>query len=103
METGFPSPAQGFEEELIDFQKLLIRHPAATFCMRVNKNHPEFAIFKGDILTVDRSLNPKPDSIVVFARGGVFCCDRFYNACGLGREEMQIFGVVTNIVHRVAG
>jgi len=101
METGFPSPAQGFEEELIDFQRLLIFHPAATFCMRMNKSHPEFGIYRGDILTVDRSLTPQKNSLVVFARGGVFCCDRFFKLCNSRHEETQLFGVITNIIHRV--
>ena len=106
IETGFPSPAQGFEEETIDFQRLLIKHPAATFCMRIKRSHPEYSIFRDDIVTVDRSITPEDSSLVVFSYGGVFCCGRFFDV--LNRihtdsketsEELQIFGVITNVIH----
>lgn len=71
--TGFPSPAQGYEEKTIDFNSLLVKNSSATFCMRyVGKGIPSHLIKSGDILVVDCSLLPEVDSLVI-----IRACDGF--------------------------
>lgn len=71
--TGFPSPAQGYEEKTIDFNSLLVKNQSSTFCMRyVGKGILSHFVKSGDILIVDCSLLPDIDSLVV-----VRTCDGF--------------------------
>jgi DNA polymerase V len=75
METGFPSPAQGYEEKALDLTALLIRKPSATFLMEMSGRALEPAgIYPRDLLVVDRSRKPKPDSVVVAEYQGEFIC-----------------------------
>ena len=39
MITGFPSPAQGYEQNTIDLNTALIRHPSATVFMKIDSSH----------------------------------------------------------------
>ncbi|MBB6429924.1 LexA family protein [Algisphaera agarilytica] len=56
---GYPSPAQGYEDDPLDLHALLVRHPAATFFMKVRGNHLRSeGIRDGSILVVDRSITP---------------------------------------------
>jgi len=60
--AGFPSPAENEVEETVDLNELLIKHPAATFFLRVSGSSMIGAgIHHNDILIVDRSLEPAPD------------------------------------------
>lgn len=99
METGFPSPAQGFEESSIDFHKFLVHRPAATFYFRMGRSRPEFAVYKGDILIADRSLTPGRDSLVVYEHGGAFCLNRFSAVLSHSVKDVCIAGVVMHIIH----
>jgi DNA polymerase V len=72
-ETGFPSPAQGYEEKGIDFNQLLITNPPATYVMVADSSDMESrGIFPGSYLVVDRSIKPKPGALVVAAYEGEF-------------------------------
>ena len=69
--AGFPSPAEDYVEGKLDLNEHLIRRPAATFIVRVEGDSMvEAGIFCGDLLVVDRSIEARPDSIVVAAVGG---------------------------------
>lgn len=64
--AGFPSPAQDYMEDGIDLNKELVRHPASTFYARVAGNSMKDAgINPGDILVVDKLLEPKEGDIAV--------------------------------------
>jgi DNA polymerase V len=64
--AGFPSPADDFAVKRQDLNDLLITHPAATFFWRVRGNSMAGAgIGDGDILIVNRALNPVHGDIVV--------------------------------------
>lgn len=64
--AGFPSPADDHLEATIDLNRHCISNPPATFFVRV-KGHSmiDAGINDGDMLVVDRSLQPKNNSIVV--------------------------------------
>src|SRR6516225_8811 len=56
VKAGFPSPADDYLEGPIDLNELLIRHPAATFFVRVSGDSMTGAgIQDGDLLIVDKA------------------------------------------------
>jgi len=64
--AGFPSPATDYIEEDIDLNIHLIKNAPATFVIRVQgKSMSSVGIYDGDLLMVDRSLNPKNFSTVI--------------------------------------
>ena len=64
--AGFPSPADDYIENQLDLNKHLIRHPAATFFVRVKGDSMiEAGIHSGDILIIDRSLEPTDKKVVI--------------------------------------
>jgi len=71
--AGFPSPADGHLERTLNLHDLLVRHPAATFFVRVaGDSMREAGILSGDILVVDRSLSPRDRQVVVAVVDGEF-------------------------------
>jgi DNA polymerase V len=66
--AGFPAPGDDLVAEPLDLNDLLVDNPTATFFVRVAGDSMEGArIFDGDILVVDRSVEPKSGMIVVAA------------------------------------
>jgi DNA polymerase V len=64
--AGFPSPAEEYAEGPLDLHDYLIRHPAATFYVRVTGESMTGAgILNGDVLVVDRAREPRHGDIVV--------------------------------------
>lgn len=64
--AGFPSPAQDYIEDGIDLNKELVHHPASTFYARVaGYSMKDAGINPGDILVVDKLLEPKDGDIAV--------------------------------------
>ncbi|MDE6284053.1 MAG: translesion error-prone DNA polymerase V autoproteolytic subunit [Muribaculaceae bacterium] len=59
IQAGFPSPAEDIITENLDLNRLLIRHPAATFYGRVwGDSMIDEGIHPGDIIVIDRSIEP---------------------------------------------
>ena len=63
--AGFPSPAEDWIEGRLDLNRHLIRHPAATFYLRVIGDSMSDDIREGDILVVDRAAEAEDGDIVV--------------------------------------
>jgi DNA polymerase V len=63
--AGFPSPAEDWIEGRLDLNRHLIRHPAATFYMRVIGDSMNDEIREGDILVVDRAAEAEDGDIVI--------------------------------------
>lgn len=98
MITGFPSPAQGYEDRTIDLNSLLIKHPAATVFMTVDTNrYTNMGIYYGDLLTIDRAKRINENSLVVYESDGQFVLGRVYNI----KSEVIITGVITHVIHTV--
>ncbi len=77
IQAGFPSPAQDFINETIDLNKELINHPAATFYGRVvGDSMIKEGIEEGDVLIIDRSLEPHNKDLVVCCIDGEFTLKR---------------------------
>ncbi|WP_459918931.1 LexA family protein [Desulfocicer niacini] len=84
VEAGFPSPAEDYIEGSLDLNRHLVKHPAATFFVRVSGDsminagiHPE------DILIVDRSLEPVDEKIVIAVIDGELTVKRLRYRGGL--------------------
>ena len=64
--AGFPSPATDYVEDDIDLNSHLIKNIPSTFLIRVQgRSMNNIGIRNGDLLVVDRSLNPKNFSTVI--------------------------------------
>ena len=64
--AGFPSPATDYVEDDIDLNAHLIKNAPSTFLIRVQgKSMNCIGIHDGDLLVVDKSLNPKSFSTVI--------------------------------------
>lgn len=116
--AGFPSPADDFIENSLDLNLELIKNPAATFFVRVSGSSMKDAgIFDGDILIVDRSLRAANRKIVIAILNGELLVKRLcihenqymlmpenkhYSPIYLTDDsDLNIWGVVTNVIHRV--
>ena len=64
--AGFPSPATDYIKDDKDLNSHLITNAPATFIIRVQgKSMTNVGIYDGDLLIVDKSLNPKNFSTVI--------------------------------------
>lgn len=95
--AGFPSPAQGYEDEPLDLHELLVPRPAATFFFRVRGSDLERdGLPHNAILVVDRSVKARPGQLVVADRDGERLVLRL---TGTG-EGLVVWGTVTAAVVR---
>ena len=116
--AGFPSPVADYEEDKLDLNKHLIKHPAATFFVRVTGDSMvEAGIHNGDLLVVDRSLEPRDKSVVIAIVNGELTVKRIrirkkkitlepenesYSAQEINENmEFEVWGVVTNVIHKL--
>lgn len=116
--AGFPSPADDYIEDRLDLNTLLVNNKAATFFLRVKGDSMLNAgIHHGDIIVVDRSVQPMHRSIVVAVVDGELTVKRLISRTGVTElhaenpkylpirlqegQELTIWGVVTSSVHQV--
>ena len=77
IQAGFPSPAQGAFADSVDLNHELINNPTATFCARViGDSMVDSGINEGDMLIIDRSLEPHDGDIAVCFIDGDFTVKR---------------------------
>ncbi len=73
IKAGFPSPAQDFLDNSIDLNRELVKHPMSTFYGRVcGESMMDAGICDGDILVIDKSLEPRDGDIAVCYVDGEF-------------------------------
>ena len=66
IKAGFPSPADDYLNERLDFNRDLIRNPESTFYGRVKGDSMiKAGICDGDIAVIDRSLEPRDGDVIV--------------------------------------
>lgn len=98
MITGFPSPAQGYEDKSFDLNRFYIKHPASTVFMTVTtNNYINFGIYNGDLLIIDRAKTIKQNSLVIYEKDGRFVIGRVYNI----KNEAIITGAIIHVIHTV--
>ena len=77
--AGFPSPADDYLEGRLDLNRHLIRHPVATYYVRViGDSMTGENIHDGDLLVVDRAEDASDGQIVVARVEGEFCVKRLH-------------------------
>jgi DNA polymerase V len=114
--AGFPSPAADYEEGKLDLNRHLVKNPAATFFVKVNGDSMIGAgIHPGDLLVVDRSLEPADKSVVIAVVNGELTVKRIrirkgeitlepenekYSVRQIAEGvDFEVWGVVTNVIH----
>jgi DNA polymerase V len=71
--AGFPSPADDFIELTIDLNKQFIKNKDTTFFARVKGHSMKNAgIYDGDLLIIDKSLEPQNNKIAICQIDGEF-------------------------------
>ena len=113
--AGFPSPADDFKETRISLDKELVNNKDSTFYARASGNSMENAgISDGDLLIIDRSLEPENNKIGVFYIDGEFTVKRIlidrgklflkpenknYKNIEINEDhELMIWGIVTYVI-----
>ena len=114
--AGFPSPADDHLDLPIDLNEYLVKHPAATFYVRVQGDSMEdSAIHQGDLLIVDRAKSHEMGSIVLAVLDGEFTVKKLIKKNGLlyllssnkaykpikieSDADFKVWGVVTYVIH----
>jgi DNA polymerase V len=114
--AGFPSPAEDYIEGRLDLNKHLIKHPAATFFVRVaGDSMIGSGIHPDDILVVDRALEPQDGNVIIAVLDGELTVKRIsqrgsrlylvpdnslYQPLEILEEmEFEVWGVVTSVIH----
>ncbi|MBR6691633.1 MAG: translesion error-prone DNA polymerase V autoproteolytic subunit [Bacteroidaceae bacterium] len=115
--AGFPSPAEDYASIRLDLNKELIKNPASTFYARVSGlSMVEEGINDGDLLVIDKSIEPHDGCLAVCFIDGEFTLKRFekHNGYGLlvpankefkaikvtADNDFCIWGVVTYVIKK---
>jgi DNA polymerase V len=116
--AGLPSPAEDYIEGRLDLNRHLIKHPAATFFVRVaGDSMIDAGIHPGDILVVDRALEAQDKSVVIAVLDGELTVKRIsrrdgkiflvpdnraYEPLEIRPDmEFEVWGVVTSVIHHL--
>lgn len=95
--AGFPSPATDYMTQAIDLNKELVRHPAATFYGRVvGDSMIDAGVEEGDILVIDKSLEPQDGDMAVCYIDGDFTLKYLKFNGGPGSADRRLILVPAN-------
>ena len=117
--AGFPSPADDFKEIRISLDRELVKNEEATFYARVSGNSMENAgLSDGDLIVIDKSLNPENNKIAVCFLDGEFTVKRIikrkqnlylkpenknYKEIKISSEnDLLIWGIVTFVIKKLS-
>ena len=118
--AGFPSPAENYVEEKLNLNSYLIKNKESSFLVRVSGDSMiNVGIFDNDILIVDRSLDPKRQSIVIVSIDGELVIKKlmkdqsknyylksensnYPNIKLNSNRDTIIWGVVTYVIHSLS-
>jgi len=116
--AGFPSPATDYIEDDIDLNSHLITNAPATFIIRVQgKSMVNVGIYDGDLLIVDKSIDPRNFSTVITNVNEELVVKTLVKEKGVSyltsgsksisekinlteNPEIIIWGVVTYVIHK---
>ena len=115
--AGFPSPAEDFLEKRLDLNEYLIKNKSATFLIKVyGDSMMNAGIFDGDMLVIDRSVQPSSGKIILGVLNGEFTVKRMekrrnklflvpenkkFDAIEITNAmDFKIWGVVTFAIHK---
>ena len=118
IKAGFPSPAADFDETRISLDKALVKNPDTTFYAKANGQSMKGAgIDDGDIMIIDRSIEPRNNKIAVCLIDGEFTVKRikktkeelllipenidFQPIKITEEDQLVIWGIVTYVIKMV--
>ncbi|MDY6934317.1 MAG: translesion error-prone DNA polymerase V autoproteolytic subunit [Spirochaetota bacterium] len=116
--AGFPSPADDYIDKRLDLNEFLIRHPAATFFVRVSGDSMiDAGIHPDDILIVDRAVEAVNNKIVIAVLNGELTVKRLriegeavylypendeYSPIEITPQmQFEVWGVVIHVIHSI--
>ena len=116
--AGFPSPAEDYTEPVLDLNRYVIKNPASTFYARISGDSMVgVGIQDGDIVVIDKSLEPANDQIAVCFIDGEFTLKRIHPENGrlflmphnpnfpsieiTEENNFQVWGIVTYIIKKM--
>ncbi len=116
--AGFPSPAADFIDLKMDLNQHLVKHPSATFFGRVSgESMKDAGINDGDLLVIDKSIEPHDGKIAVCFIDGEFTLKRIkkdkegvwlmpanekYQPIAINENnDLRIWGVVTYVIKKM--
>jgi DNA polymerase V len=116
--AGFPSPADDHKEDVLGLNAFLVKNPLSTFLAKTEGDSMKnIGIFDGDILVIDRSIEPADNHIIIGVVNGEFTVKRVkkrnqqlflvpeneqYTEIEITEfTDFRIWGVVTFVIHKV--
>lgn len=117
VQAGFPSPAEDHQVERIELMSQLVRHPQATFFIRIaGDSMRDAGILDGSVVLVDRAIKARHGHIVIAVVDGDFTCKRLHSRGGRMRlkaenptypdieprdgQSVEVWGVVVATIHQ---
>ena len=117
VQAGFPSPAEDHMDMDLNLNDYLVENPSATFCVKaIGESMKDAGIQSGDIMIVDKSLEPKNRSIILAVINGEFTVKRVnindnelylipenssFSPIKITQEmDFHVWGIVTYIIHK---
>ena len=117
VQAGFPSPAKDHMDMDLNLNDHLVQNPSTTFCVKaIGESMKDAGIQSGDIMIVDKSLEPRNRSIVLAVIDGEFTVKRVnmnenelylmpennsFSPIKITKEmDFQVWGIVTYIIHK---
>lgn len=115
--AGFPSPAEDHQVERIELMNQLVKHPQATFYVRIQGDSMRDAgILDGSVVLVDKAIKPRHGHIIIAVVDGDFTCKRLHQRSGTIRlkpenpayqdivpkdgQTVEVWGVVVATIHQ---
>lgn len=115
--AGFPSPAEDHQVERIELMNQLVKHPQATFYVRIQGDSMRDAgILDGSVVLVDKAIKPRHGHIVIAVVDGDFTCKRLHlDPAGMrlqaenpaypdivpkDAQTVEVWGVVVATIHQ---
>jgi len=96
--AGLPTFGDGDTEDKVDLNKLLIKNPEATFFVIAEGYSMNYAgIHDGDLLIVDRSLEPVTGNIIISTANEELTIVPLSNKI----QKAEIWGVVAHVIHKL--
>jgi DNA polymerase V len=118
VQAGFPSPADDYFNEVLDINELFENDPTSSYYARVSGDSMvDVGIFEGDVLSVNKGLDPRENDIVIVSVDGEFTCKFFRKTANSiqlipgnkrfpimeysNLEEVEFWGVVTGVARKL--
>lgn len=91
--TGFSSPAESYVDKRLNPLDILVKNPFTTYFIRASGN--KYQITDGDILVVDKSIEPEENKLVIVEQNGRLEIDKFQT-----KSNKTIWGIITFIIKK---